>query len=90
MAVTSTKVASVNTVIKNLPLSDSKKAQASKLGEELYQVINSCPRKVDKKAYQVRLESLLVEWGVPPSVASKAPDYQGIARLVAAAAVAAE
>ena len=43
-----------------------------------------------KKAMESRLQTLLVEWGVAPSVVTKNPDYLGIAKLVAAAAVAAE
>ena len=48
--------------------------------------LTEAKQKVDKRALESRLETLLVEWGVPPSVVTKKPDYGGIARLVAAAA----
>ena len=84
------KNAAVNNALKSLNLSESKQKQAASLADELYEVVNNCDVKLEKKAYYDRLESLLVERGVPPSVASKSPDYRGIARLIADAAVAAE
>ena len=90
-AVKGTRKGEVSLQIDKLNLSDSKKKVAASVADKLMGFIAD-PKmsRTDKKALEIRMESLLVEWGVPPSIASKSPDYGGIAKLLAAAAAVAE
>ena len=86
---TTTRTASVAGISNKLGLSPVKKAAAEKLGNRIFELGKNLER-TEKRAYEIRLESLLVEWGVAPTSARKQPYYRGIARLVAAAAAVAE
>ena len=90
-AVTTTKSPEVTKLINSIgSLTAQKKKELDKIADDFLKLLNKA-RGTEKKALQVRIESMLVEWGVAPSVAAKTPvDYRGVARLVATAAAIAE
>ena len=58
--------------------------------EHMKLVSNPDLSKTEKREYEIPVESMLVDWGVAPAVASKSPDYHGICKPLAYAAVQAE
>ena len=90
-AVTGNKAKHVESQIKKLKLSETKSKQLEVLSAEIFDFVQIRGRgNAVKKSIQSRMESLLVEWGVAANVAAMTPDYHWIARLLAAATVAAE
>ena len=89
--ITKTNNAHVKPHIDKLQLPKEKNAKVQKLAEEVLGVLqDKAMTATEMKSYQTHMQSLLVDWGVPLASACKQPDYQGIAKLLAAAVVSTE
>ena len=90
-AVKGTKSGEVKTQVRKLNLSAPQMAKVDELASCITKHVSATTlSKPAKDALQSKLENYLVEWGVSARVVSKNTEYAGVARLLAAAAVASE
>ena len=82
------KKGQVSKKVKSLSLSPQKAREAQTLTDKIMEKIEGGVR-LEQMAFKSKLESLLVEWGIPVRAVSKNPDYKAVAELLAAVVVSA-